>query len=463
MQDHLFQDAVTSIGRYIPDTERRIQTQAFWNDWDPVMRRTSHIEPLHNAFKALKAGTQPFENTWTNNVARWYGNVEVFKRLWGGFSAPAKHACKITADMSTLGIRPTVASMGGSAKGMSHRIVENTPFMKKIAGKLYNPSQFDKMKKQLMDSLVPAMDTNYRMMQMGFGNYDSYFSKLSVIADQVNHVGTAFITGVELWDRGITMLAGMRMAAKKGMTPDQAIYGMYDTILKNNFLGREFTPSWLRNPQFKLLSVFQVTPYKIMEKRFTFAQRSKRAITGMGKDIFNASKTSSGREQLLTDLKNIRRDVMQTEQELKMNLFFDALRSEKDFYGNMVVKQFVKDIMITGAATAAAGSVGYNMYHHFFHLPFLKNSEYSDTYATLAVSPAINAILDGSKKYNRKRENDEDSFLLTEILQRWMGKSGPFPDTVSKYNRITDDDIPEIYKDSKFKYLFAIPATKDKD
>lgn len=461
----LVPDAVDSMGKYIPDAERRIQTQAFWNSgWKEAMKASAHIKPLHTAFQALEEGTKPFESTWTNNLARWYTNIEVFKRLFLSPSAGLKHLVKLTGDMATLGVGETLSAMPGSLKTVSHRIIENTPFMKKIAGNLYNPSQYTKMKKQLLDSVAPAMDTRYRMMQMGFGNYDSYFSKLGVLADKVNHIGGVWINMAELIDRGTTMEAGLRIAAKKGMTPDQAIYGIYDTILKNNFLGREFTPRWMREPVFKAAFMFQTTPAKILGKKLVMAMRSKRAIKDGGKKIFNATKTPEGRQKLYTDLMNLTKDMRATDQALKVNLFIDAYRTvgkEQDFYGNKVVGQFAKDIMIMGAGTAAAGSVGLNMSHHFFHIPFLKNSDYADTYGTLALSPAANAIKDGSREYNKKIAEDEDSIWAIEVIQKWAGKSGPWPDTLSKYNRISDDDIPEIYQDNPLQYLFALPSKKE--
>lgn len=458
----LLPDAVRSMERYIPDTERRIQTQAFWKSgWKEAMRRSAHIEPLQQAFRQLEQGVKPFENNWSNNAARWYANIEVFKRLFLSPSAGLKHLVKLTGDMSTLGIGTTLKSLPGSVKGVSYRIIENTPFMKKIAGNLYDPSQYTKMKKQLLDSVAPAMDTRYRMMQMGFGNYDTHFTKLGVMADQLNHAGGVFINLAELVDRGVTMEAGLRMAAKQGLTPEQATYGIYDTILKNNFLGREFTPRWLRDPKFKLLTMFQTTPYKIAEKRLVQGIRANRAVTKLGKTIFQQSKTPEGRQRLLTDLKNIRKDMTQSQQELKTNLFLDALQSEKDFYGNAVVKQFTKDLMIIGAGTAVAGSAGVNMSHHFFHLPFLVSSEYDDL-GTLNISPAIKSISRGTTSYKKKLAEDEDAMMFTEILQKWMGKSGPFPDTMWKYNRISKDDIPDIYDDSAFKYLFGLPS-KEKD
>jgi hypothetical protein len=458
----LLPDAVASMSRYVPDTERRIQTQAFWNSgWGEVMNRSSHIEPLKNAFEALRDGSAPFENTWTNKLARWYTNIEVFKRLFLSPSAGLKHLVKLTGDMSTLGIRTTVGSIPGAVKGVSHRIIEDTPFLKKVASNLYNPSSYTKMKKQLLDSVAPVVDTRYRMQQMGFGNYDTQFSKLSILADEVNHVGGVFINMAELIDRSTTMEAGMRIAAKKGMSPNQAIYGIYDTILKNNFLGREFTPQWLRNPITKAALMFQTTPYKIFEKRAVVATRSGKAIKNMGKQVYNATKTESGRAQLYSDLKTLYRDMTTADQEMKVNLFLDSLKNEQDFYGNSVVKQFIKDLIIMGAGTAAAGSVGLNMSHHFFHVPLLKSSTYSDTYGTLALSPVLNAINDGSKVYNKKIEEGEDTIRMAEIMQKWMGKAGPYPDTLWKYNRISNDDIPDIYQDSPFQYLFAIPSNKE--
>ena len=460
----LMPDVYASMGHYIPDVEKRIQTQAFWKLWKPVREKFRAVESISKAFEALEKGTLPFSNTWSNNAARWYTNFEVYKRLFASPSAGLKHLVKLTGDMSTLGVGTTVQAMPEALKGVSYRIAEMTPFLKGIAQKHFKdkPDEFNKLRKSLFDSVVPVMDTRWRMMQMGFDDYESYFTKLGEMADKVNHAGGVWINLAELFDRGVSVTAGLNLAAKKGMTAEQALYGIYDTVLKNNFLGREFSPRWLRNPKVKALLMFQTTPYKIMERRVVHAIRAEDSVKTLGKEIRKATKTAEGRQKLLGDLKNLWKDMKNTEMEVKGNLILDSLRSNKDFYGNSAVSQFMKDVLITGAGTMAGGMVGMNLYHHFFHLPFMKQQTAgNDSYATLSLSPGLVAVEKGWDDW-KNRDYEDEELLTTKIIKEWMGKSGPFPDIVNKLNRIDEGDIPEMYKDSKFKYLFAIPAKKDK-
>jgi hypothetical protein len=64
----------------------------------------------------------------------------------------------------------------------------------------------------------------------------------------------------------------------------------------------------------------------------------------------------------------------------------------------------------------------------------------------------------------KQREEGDDEFLVSKITQRWLGAgwAGTLPDPARKLLRISNNDIPEIYQDSKYKYLFAIPSIKSK-
>jgi hypothetical protein len=116
----------------------------------------------------------------------------------------------------------------------------------------------------------------------------------------------------------------------------------------------------------------------------------------------------------------------------------------------------MKDMLITAAATYGGASVGMNLKHHFFHLPFLSTQTQSPT---LAVSPGLQAINKGYFAW-KEREEGDDEFLFTKIMQKWLGTGwyAALPDTVKKVSRLSQNDIPKIYQDSKFRYLFAIPG-----
>ena len=94
---------------------------------------------------------------------------------------------------------------------------------------------------------------------------------------------------------------------------------------------------------------------------------------------------------------------------------------------------------------------------HTFHLPFL--STFGGDKPQLAVSPFATAgykLLQGTLHPSDRAEQDE--FWVTEFMQDWLGKKQLIPQTAFKVLRISNDDIPEVYRDSKLAYLFSVPA-----
>jgi hypothetical protein len=241
------------------------------------------------------------------------------------------------------------------------------------------------------------------------------------------------------------------------MTVEQAYYSNLDLILKNNFLGREQNPAWLRNPKFRALLIFQATPYKILERRLTTAIRTGRSIRSMGKTIFENTKTAEGRELLRRDMKNLWSYMKDAERETKANVFIDAILNETDVFGNPMLNQFAKEVAVVGAALGAGAYAGVNLKHHFFHIPFI--SGYTQE-PTLQFSPGTMAAIRGWHDW-KKRDDLDDEFLFTKVMKNWL-PNGPIPTIFHKMDRLTDNDIPDIYQDSKFKYFFAIPSTHEK-
>jgi hypothetical protein len=216
------------------------------------------------------------------------------------------------------------------------------------------------------------------------------------------------------------------MAAKRGMTAEQAYYGSLELMFKNNFFSRELNPAWMNNPKIRALFMFQGTPYKIFERRLVTAVRSGRAIKKMGKSVFEATKTAEGRTDLLRSIRTLRTSMKATEQEFKVNMIADALRSELDFFGTPVVAQTAKDILLTGALLSGGASVGMNLKHHIFHLPFFSGMT-SDP--VVSFSPGIMSAIRGHRAW-QAQEADDKEFLFTKILKKWMGPVGPLPDVV---------------------------------
>ena len=106
------------------------------------------------------------------------------------------------------------------------------------------------------------------------------------------------------------------------------------------------------------------------------------------------------------------------------------------------------------------GVAGVDLWQHVNHLPFLKGHT---KYPVLATSPIFNAMFD--VKGNRAaaaKASKAPEFLMTDFLKEWLwqGKYGTYTKSAKKGMRLSNNDIPKRYKDSKLKYLFSIPATE---
>jgi hypothetical protein len=228
----------------------------------------------------------------------------------------------------------------------------------------------------------------------------------------------------------------MEMAAKQGMTAEQAVYSLYDTVLKTNFLSGNQNPAWLRNPKIRAMLMFQGTPFKIAEQRLLLASKAGKGFSAAAKETWK-------------QYQELRKMVGEGEREFKWNLIKDALESEKDIYGIPYAHQLMRQLMLVGT-TIAGGSLLFDadLKGHTFHLPFVKN----EGGLKLNLNPAITAAFEAKAK--------EDEFWLSSFFKKWFN-SGPMPAAVTKAMRLNEDDIPKIYRDSKFRYFFGIPATKE--
>ena len=216
-------------------------------------------------------------------------------------------------------------------------------------------------------------------------------------------------------------------------------------------------PAWLRSPFWRALFMFQPTPFKIMERRIVNGMRAGRAISNMGKAVYQATKTAEGRAGLYSDMQDIWKHMKGAEREWKANVLIDNLRSEQDFFGGNMISQFAKDIAIVGAALTGGAYAGLNLKHHFFHIPFISGYTHEPT---MQFSPGVMALLRGYRDWKRNDDEDEE-FLFTKVAKKWLGPHGPLPGIFRKIERLSDEDIPEIYRDSKFQYFFAIPSWKE--
>ncbi len=95
--------------------------------------------------------------------------------------------------------------------------------------------------------------------------------------------------------------------------------------------------------------------------------------------------------------------------------------------------------------------------HHFFHIPFFKPQRRD---IAIGASPLVNASLE---TYSKFMDEDYDEYLVSTFFNSWFdasykGLPAPIPVNFKKAARLTKNDIPERYRDSKLRYLFGIPA-----
>ena len=89
-----------------------------------------------------------------------------------------------------------------------------------------------------------------------------------------------------------------------------------------------------------------------------------------------------------------------------------------------------------------------------FHVPFT-TTRHSEQSLALAMNPMLSAA------YQTLTSKDDDADSATEeFIKKWL-PTGPIPNNIMKAQRLTRDDIPEIYKDSKFKYFFGLKGTEE--
>ena len=475
----LMPDITSTLLYYTRDVEKRLGHFDLWEGpqglkdlmYHPIVQSNYG---LNRALRNMYEGTVPDANTWGNKLANGYTELEVFKRLFLNPSAGLKHIVKLTGDAVSIGPVKTFEAMLPAAR---HLIREGYNKLPESVQRLASTFGLDpgKLKYRLADDFTNSVIAGSRLrsyiMDLGIESQDALFDSAKQVMQRVQNIGGTWINLAELFDRSTSVASGITMAAKKGMTPEQALYGTYDLILRNNFLGSELNPRFLNNPKFRALMMFQATPFKIFERRLVNLYRTGKSLGELSSAIksrvfpglspsankeISARISKDGIDSVLSDFRDLSSWMRGNEIDMKSNIFYNSLWKETDFYGTPIFKQTFRDMALIGAATYAGHSVGLSLYHHFFHIPFLSTQTEEPT---LAIAPGANAIIHGLNVYMNKENPD---FVGTEIVRKWLGKSGPFPDIAGKIIRLNSNDIPEIYQKGGDKgylrYFFAIPG-----
>ncbi len=362
-----------------------------------------------------------------------YNSIEVFRLLAFSPSVAFKHAIKVTATLASHELGVSAKAIPKALRySMKNALKEHGP--KNLAKKITFTEEEQAIKAFTRQSSYLETVADLELNRVPTQAFDKMLSSL-------NKKASVLIDTVEQFDRGVSYLASMEMAGKRGMTSEQALFGVFDTILKNNFLGGIQNPAWMRNPKVRSFFMFQSTPFKIWERRLNQMVRAGKAL-------------NRTQQEAWSQLKDVKQNMREGEQLFKVGLIKAALESEKDHFGTPVTKQLMKEVLILGTLVTGANKLGdVDLTSHVSHLPFLKMNEAEPG---LVMNPALSA---GYKTWQEK-DVEEDDFFLNRLVRNWSRDAG-LPTTVVKGMRLGTGDIPDRYLDAKnpaLAYWFGAPA-----
>lgn len=465
-------DAVESQFAYIHDVERRLGGMEFWgkaSDKTSWLAHSKSAATQNNPAASLywdkvKEMMRPEQYGTADRWAQRYTTFEAARLLSFAPSTGAKHLFKMFGQASQMGLTQTVRFLDDAAKIAITNMVRGAPLGKTFEGL----TAADAKSPDLINTFVRSVTTQRQHanildgFELSSRQAPGWFDKwLGGFAEK----GGVFISGAEAIDRVNTVLAAADMAAKSGMTAQQAMYGIYSSIMHNNFLSGPLNAPWMKNPLIKSVAMFQVTPFKILERRLGVTL----GAAASAKDAWSVLKDASGLDRVLkggmkelknmtpgealTQLRGVREYITQGEAAFKTSQFAEALFKRGDTFGNSYTAQFARDALYTSLVLGGgAAAMDTDFSEHMLHIPFMKFGT-GDTEIGLTTSPIVKGTI---KNYKDHVEGND--FSVATFFKNYLGQQGLVPTTVHKAMRINDNDVPEIYKGSWLKYLFSAPA-----
>lgn len=424
--------------RYLPDINKRIHMTEFWKKggWE---KHANFVSSKNEAMKAfwdsVRDGFKPQESTFMNQMARDYTSLEVGRLLAGSVSVPFKHLVKVSATMAQFPLSTTLRSIPKAVKSAIkigiNRNYNESYLMKRFGRKIQLTEQ-----EQFVDSIT--RQGTYLESIADLNISDIPRDGVRMLLNKVNEVGSLPVRGIELFDRSMSTIAGMEMAAKRGMTPQQGIDAVMKTILQNNFLGGNQNPAWLRNPKIRAMMMFQGTPFKIAERRLLVAMKSGKSVSAAARETYK-------------QLQELKGNIREGETLFKASLIQDALLGEKDQFGMAYTKTFMKEMIGLGAFVAAGYSVNLDLSDVALHMPVVK---FQKSGPTINLNPIL------GEAYRTSAYKNDDDFWLSQFFTNYTKGVG-ISNTFTKLMRLNEGDIPERYQSAnnpELAYLFAVPG-----
>jgi len=464
-------DIQYTMNKYIPDAEKRILVSDFWRKrgskefrqggWYSHMRsyEVQNNKMLSSFWNRLYTADEPEMRTVGNRLANWYTAFETAALIGFSPATAFKHVFKNQGTWGQLGFANAISHVPEAIGTASRNWLNSAQVQDGLTMRAFRKLGIDTSSKgRALDKFADAMIHQHKMMHymsdMQVPGLDpGLASKVDNMLFKFNQKGSFMVAAIESFDRAHSFHAALDMAVNKGMSGKQAVYGIFDTILKNNFLGGGLNPEWMRKPVVRAVFLFQNTPFKIMERRLVNGIQTYQNV----KTAIGVIKKQDLRKTL-GELRDLKRYIKSGEDEIKKNLIGDALFHDKDVFGTPVTKQFMREFIYVGATIYGLGSLFDADFHpHSFHVPFI--STFGGDKPELGVSPMAGAIYKGlTRKRESVDETGQEVGWVSQFFQDWLGRKQFVPQTFYKLNRISENDIPEAYKDSSLRYLFAVPS-----
>jgi putative transposon-encoded protein len=428
-------DTAYIMTKYIPDAAKRIEVSDFWKmgkegGWDRIRQMMKATGGYDGALKLLDDIRTAFDPMDQGMGGKWlnrYAAFEVARLLTLSPSVSFKHALKLMGNFTIYPSKEAFTAVSRGSDMMARQVAYD------LAGESFKGKDY-------VTDLYHALTTQSHMYAAisDMAPYSLSRSWIDKFLYEWNSKGSAFVNGVERLDRGITFAASMMMAQKRGMTPDQAIYGLMDSVLNVNFLTGPNNPKWLKDPLIRTMMMFQGTPFKILEQRAMLSYRGVKSIQNV--------------------LTRLRKDVKLGEERFKWHMLKDELTKDKDIFGTPYATQFLKQLAVIGTVIYG-GKTAFDsdLWGHAIHIPGIQMGERG---VQLGLNPALGAAY---KTAMYLGQEDPDEFWLSKFFQNWLGKASLAPAIAHKIARLNDNDIPDIYKENKLNYLFGVPRVKESE
>ena len=383
-----FPSAHATMRAYIPTVEYKLAYQPFLNRWNRVIN--SIQQPVVRDY--MQKWVQ--KNMYATSQGAWEKGINAavglqYARLIGlSMSVGAKHLLKLANTWATYG--PEASAKGTYA------------MMKVPVQKFMKATGLGGRDAELQATKIY---TNTRSLVQSLDEIPGLKDAKNVVKRIIGQP----VIGIEAFDNGVSVLAGIIKGSRRGMKAEDIHRGILDTILSANFRSGWDQPLWQKSTLTRALTMFQSTPFKLLE--------------------------------------------------FKAKLIEGALKGQKDAFGTYYGTQLAQYVVAIGLGEMLARKNGTSILEMFLHIPFLRDvfePKKGVPFVSLNVPEVEEEFpyMSGGPKYAGTPANDLIYAASKGGLPALL-KSAFIPELPKKVYHIMQGDIPERYESAP-RYLLGL-------